>query len=477
MPLTIKNNFEGYSVLAPLCGLDEQAVLESQAIHKDYSDKGIIVSGRYNDPIWLISDEVRNQVSLHFAINEVHNKLGQLSLSYTEAQMAIRVFATTQFGYSLTTIQSRIKALRAFLENGSIPNDVGAIWALTDFLQLIPDSLYADEVQLQLDRKLADSSPECGKRRALAYYQSYLRFHEELLEFWTHASSEERILYFPLWFWWRVTAIIPLRPIETVLTPRACIEVIDDKYYLTLRRSLRKGTIQATEYRIEKDYELTKYEVPSDVSETILWYIAATSSEYVSDIDVLFSKRSQFGQLKIRNNCDNHYTYDNLRTLLNRFLEEIVSKRYYIVKDTDNLADNEIQPIRLGDARHIAMISLMMQGGSPEICRELARHDSINISDHYYSNIEQFLDVIGEYPAYSLSAASNLTAAREAIMVGLKLVPIKNGFCLSRNYQKGNYCDCANAVDTFGRIGICDACPYAVREKAAALSIMALIRR
>ena len=76
------------------------------------------------------------------------------------------------------------------------------------------------------------------KKRKLAQFQSYFLFNDILNDYWVKPlSDEERLFYYPLYLWWQITAVVPLRPREFLLTQRNCLTEKDGKYYLTLRRN------------------------------------------------------------------------------------------------------------------------------------------------------------------------------------------------------------------------------------------------
>ena len=120
-----------------------------------------------------------------------------------------------------------------------------------------------------------------------------------------------------------------------------------------------------------------------------------------------------------------------------------------------------IGKINLGDMRHIAMISLAISGGSPSICKELAGHDSIEISANYYDNLKSFLDVLG-YEHYRESKPNSCKAYGLAIS---RQFPVQNGYCQSENVLKGDYSPCESAVSSDGMPGACQVCRWFLPEK------------
>jgi len=441
--------------------MDTVSIQQSREHFERMRQDGIIITDNYDSKQWLMTDEVQKSAVIDFGIDEVHFQREvstKLACTLSDYNQAMRIVITARFGYAIRTLQTDAVTMRTFANHLLVPEDYAQAQVLSDLLTLLPGtSPYREELQCKID----DISPlqkSHGQQRSLAHYQSYLRFSDLLTDFWKTASSREKTLYFPIWFWFSVTGVLPLRPTECVLTPRQCITQIDDKYYLEIRRTGKKGTRQDVRYRIDLDYERHKYPIPKHLAIPILEYITATQNVYDSNIDVLFCKHAQFSFANIVTDNDNHYTYANLKQCLNYFYRDVVQDKYKytVVRECDTLIPGEIQRINLGDMRHIAMVSLALTGGSPSICKELAGHDSIEISSHYYSNLTSFLDLLGweRYRCIKSTPqkAHGLTISQQ--------YPVSNGYCQCEQVWHGDYSSCTNAVDSNGMPGSCPVCKW-----------------
>ena len=104
-----------------------------------------------------------------------------------------------------------------------------------DFLSTLPCLESNELTQLieQLDELLNVSYQlNTKKQRKLAQFQSYFLFNDILSDYWTKPlSDDERLFYYPLYLWWKITAVVPLRPREFLLTQRNCLTEKDGKYY------------------------------------------------------------------------------------------------------------------------------------------------------------------------------------------------------------------------------------------------------
>ena len=98
-------------------------------------------------------------------------------------------------------------------------------------------------------------------------------------------------------------------------------------------------------------------------------------------IEMTAAMRSEENRMLLLPSEDAHtwyMTYQQMNYRLHRFIEK-------------ELISNDLI-INLGDTRHLAMINLMLSGGSPVICRELAGHEDIDISSNYYSNLSTIVE-------------------------------------------------------------------------------------
>jgi hypothetical protein len=109
------------------------------------------------------------------------------------------------------------------------------------------------------------------------------------------------------------------------------------------------------------------------------------------------------------------------------------------------------------------MIGLIITGGSPAICRELAGHADIDVSSHYYSNISNLVECA------TIERLRKIKGGDGPAIVGERKYPISkpessfrvtNGFCGSEAFRDRNVSECLKAVGADGQIGDCGACPH-----------------
>ena len=238
--------------------------------------------------------------------------------------------------------------------------------------------------------------------------------------------------------------VLPLRPEEFLLTPRNCIRATDTGYTITVRRSIIKGTGKVS-YRLATDYEWCEYPISQKLGEEILWYQRKSENYPEPDIPLLLRHKS----VPI-NNKSGRVTYCYLVRLLKEYYREVLA------------GNADIAWINPGDTRHIAMMNLIISGGSPTVCCELAGHEDIDISSHYYTNFSSLIEcaVYEEYRAHHsekpvaiISEYSSLGPVEEGVCIG-------NGICLSKEFRNHRVSDCMVSIGPKGEIGYCPACRY-----------------
>jgi hypothetical protein len=204
------------------------------------------------------------------------------------------------------------------------------------------------------------------------------------------------------------------------------------------------------DYCIDCDYELHDYEISDHLATELRAYIDATNAMKPNEIDTLLIPVNSFSGGASDGNS-RYYTYARLRMCLLNFYDEIVTP-----------SGAEIGNITLGDTRHLAMINLIISGGSPTACRELAGHAGIDISSHYYTNFSGLVECATlEYLRKSKGKAAKLVGRqRYPLAKPGAAYRVLGGWCDAMAVQNGDVSECLKVVGSNGHIGDCACCPH-----------------
>lgn len=466
-----------------IANFDDVIVHQAKDYFHDYVEKGIILTLDFEAYKWQTTNEYAN-ISFLFNINRFQYKRVYESLfgieyeTFLDYLKSFIVLSMDQ--HVLISLQSFLRDIKRLVKETkqNILEDVYNIKITSptlciDFFSSLPcyETLIMNQFLEQLDNLITiqyEQKPR--QQRQLAQFQSYFAFNDILKDYWEQQlPDEERLFYYPLYLWWQITAVVPLRPREFLLTQRDCLFEKNDKYYLTLRRNNLKGKEKGVSHKIAEDYYLTTYEIPEKLALTIQHYLDLTKGLASTKLDTLFVTETHYKRWERRTGINNRFlTYTNLNTILKYFFNEVVSERYgyqvHYLNPPNRLKDNEINFIHIGDTRHIAMINLIAEGSSPVTAMLLAGHDNVMTSSHYFSNLSQFIEC-RSYQVYRKLTSSQTTyeisKTQRKYTIGKAYVGLNNkGRCYSPRYAQSDFSDCLKVISSHAELGACTSCPF-----------------
>ncbi len=429
---------------------NDDIVEHARSVFDLYKSRGIMLNNSFDDDIWRIDDEKHTTSLMCFPISAVFDWIGCSPAEYrvyVKAYLALRLGELSPF--SLQEISRELlKLAEKTYEEATADNK--AAFHISEFLQMLPngDTECDYVIECLSEKKSTEQRSGIGQQRVLADFQSYLLFNDMLTDFWKTASADEKLFYFPMYFWWNLTAILPLRVTEFLLTPRDCL----NGNTLSVRRTKLKGDNVKVNYRVTDDYDIFEYAITDALAAELREYITATEGFESTHIETLFRISPHYRYLSVIHGKRNrYYTYHNLNTCFGSFIE--------IIKERTPAA---IAPLHLGDTRHIAMISLIIAGGSPTVCRELAGHTDIFVSSHYYSNISTLVECATIRRLRKNNGCEAVIDGEARFMVAKpkNAQAVTGGVCVSEMLARRDIGDCLKAIGVNGEIGDCYACPY-----------------
>jgi len=431
----------------------------AKSLFDEYRSGGVILTGGFDDSEWKLTNQLKT-TTISFKFDELgfhRNAASWLGCNYDIFIKSVKAYAMFRMGStSIASIREVVNSFRLFseLSESALPGVALEHQShMAAFLAALPgESIRRDSIIEIFEERQWGSQPQSGKtrQRVLADFGTYFKFNDAMRGFWECANDTEKLFWFPLYLWWTLTAILPLRTTEFLLTPRKCLSSDNGKNMVTLRRTLQKGGARKLAYRIEKDYETVRYEIADGMAGDIIWYLDVTDAMTPTSLSTLFVREPHYAAFNRKpSTTSGYYTYANLSTCLKRFQGDIMGAG----------ADSKIN---LGDTRHLAMISLILSGGSPLICKELAGHEDINISSNYYSNISGFVECATyEMHLKSRGWSAELAEHGATIMrLTKQRTPVQGGFCDSEAYVRGEISDCIKSISADGELGCCLHCPH-----------------
>ncbi len=474
--------------------LDEITIKEARRIFFAYREKDIISQSRFDDDIWDLNNETSGY---HFNFEIDSNrfkKFGkELHLTEDEFKEYLKTYIICRMGdLELGSLRRLIHDIKKVVHSDVSDTDSllevctsETVGRVSEFFAMLPEECREEELSdlLVMFDEVEERSQigNVGKQRSLATFESYFRFDEIIKRFWDESNDEdEKLFFFPVWMWWNISGVLPLRPCEFVVTPRNCLNEIDGKYTLTVRRNRKKGTGKSKSYKISSDYELNRYSIPERLAKEIQWYLEATKDYPEEDTHTLFVTGTHYAMWERQAPYTSRlFSYMNLRTCLRYFFKMIVEDRYgyRVLYNNDGQAlpnDKCIEYLHLGDTRHIALINLIAEGATPMVAMMLAGHDNPEMSSHYYSNITQLIECrtyrqykkqIKGQQNYVLSKKKNTLPAKKSIPLGC------GGRCYSEKVTNGDFCDCYKVVGPAGEVGFCKNCEF-YRDNSKSFSDM-----
>lgn len=483
-------NSNAYEVIREVELLDLGDISQAKDIFNQYVNKGVLLNSDFDDDHWIVYDQY-DKVDLNFTLNELTYRKSPIfsEIKFNEFHLYLKMFTTGLFGnYVIRSIQTFIRELKEVINtfdgkriNSSKQLQEAAI--ILDFLEII-DLQYTteyeylvDELESSIDKQKNEGTQN---RRQLSTFQSYFKFTDILNNFWKSSiTDEERIFYFPVYLWWNITSILPLRPREFLLIPRDCFQDESNKNVITFRRTKLKGSKKKVGYNINEDYELYSYDVGETLGNQIREYINLTDNLESNSINTLFRADRHYNYFGKTKRYDSRlFSYANMRYCLKRFYSEVIQEKYQIrivnKKNIDNdpnskeiytLDHDEIEFINIGDTRHIAMINIIASGGTVTTAMLLAGHSNIDISSHYFANLSTLLEC-KTYQTYKKSIDTTKTdfvmnINFSPLLSSQEYVELEDGArCYSSHYKNGNYNDCFKSVGENGELGECHNCDY-----------------
>ncbi len=361
-------------------------------IYKGLKDNNVIINSSYEDDTWQFYDSYHGNIFIKFD-----------TLKYTKE---LKYYCLILLHFRLlyvSTVQEQIRNVKdgIFWSHNleieslyEILNNVNkldkkqsrVLYYLKDFLLFLNLSNFED-----IYNRLPRYHSERNVRNVAGYYSAIV-FDSILRDYMLKTPITENFVYYPLFIWWELSTIIPMRPVTITLLPIDCANEIDGKYYITINRPKTFDKL----LKAKDEYAQQTFEISKKVYDLIELY--KKKVEHDKTRTYLLSTREHVkhsGQSISRINNPDIFKRSQLSDLLSKFYREIVTKKYNykLVEKSHDVPDvMTIQKMTLGDTRHYAFCSLMLQGVNPYIIAELGGHKDVKTQLHYSTHIDDFIN-------------------------------------------------------------------------------------
>ena len=464
--------------------MDDECIEKARDIFANYKSLGIIHDCEFGDDIWQMTDEY-SLIGFDFSIDEFcYKRFYEKWFSLSQAQFKdyLKTYVLFTMGdLVLRTLKNILNDIKRLITYN--PDELYALSdeaylstpnRIIEFFSIIPESVDPEKMEYIMDVLDLMADIHYGnvnsQKRPLASFDSYFLFNDIMNDYWNSCiPEEERLFFYPLYLWWQITGVVPMRPREFILTPRKCMEQKEDGWYITLRKNQIKGSDKKISYKITDDYMSVQYKIPDKLAGEVLKYLDFTKQYDSTELDTLFITDTHYKQWNQKKHSNSRYfTYVNLNCVMRYFFHDIIKGRYGLKiiydREVKHLEEGYINYLHLGDTRHLALINIIAEGGTPVIAMMLAGHDNIEMSAHYYSNITSLIEC-RTYKQYRKVLKGNVTyelSHRGKLPLNVKdfIFLDDGGRCYSPAFMDDDYSDCQKVCGPNGEIGYCPVCTY-----------------
>lgn len=391
----------------------EDSISEAKEILNDEMKKHALSNCEFGQNVWFIEDTIEHtKRTLDF--NELMNiiKFNKAVIDKDEFLLKVKCWVTTFIANSsINQVIVTFKGFRDFLlhTNGLTVKEVEDIRLAWDTLSdrgkanmCISSLNFLDYCSdYDSDGSFLDAlltlKKECKfetEIRELPPSRDVLLFSKITEDYFSQELSEEDyLLNFPLWIWWNITNLIPMRPSEFCKINRDCLSTENGNWYITLPRIKQKQTVKKHVQIVDK------ISIPEMLYQKIEEYIDKTKR--YGNTDTLISYRSIRRDSSIGNyeKLDpNKFTANILRILLRNFYKSVIINKYSVVfldNENSRIEGNQLimtKRLNPGDTRHLAFLNLMRQGYHPVEIARLGGHTTLYAQYHYHQHAEYWVD-------------------------------------------------------------------------------------
>lgn len=381
--------------------------------YKDYFNElqkaGKIINSAYDDSLWICFEDKDSPTrQLFFAFLENHSEI----MEDVKNCLLVKLYEQKD---KPATVKKRLAHIRHFMKetgfmdpdnaknyqmsitawNNEKKREAISIREFLAFSNLENAGIYYDIVK--------DVKKEADNYRKLPNFPSVLLFDHIVNDYWERVKdaedSNDKYRLFPVILWWKLTTVIPTRPVEFFNLKRDCLTEEDGKYFLHMQRLKTTEGKQRAVSDIVTRFQINK-ELYSLINDYVEYCNGIDKCEYLISpptCDMIYRGKVFNTRQKFTNEKMNKYYH--------AFQKEVLEEKYgYIMvrsqvrgqETSDDITmedvfrDGEISYIHYGDTRHLAIMNMMLQGINPIYIKQLAGHHTLDAQVGYFSHLETF---------------------------------------------------------------------------------------
>lgn len=378
-------------------------------LFNNLKEEGKIENKNFEDVDWIICEEDeykklrRSRIKFSF---ESKRNINNILKAYT-INLIINAI-------SINVITQEIKIIKNIIFNSNFFN-VDMINEFEEYIESLDDtkrvvtkdkamkfiSFIRDRVNNVYCDYLSSLPNDYNKYvREIPDYTSILKFDFFVDKYIKENNDELFYKYCSIFLWWKISSKIPLRVCEFMLLRKDSFYEKNGKFYIVVKRLKPHGFINKAlkirkiqTFRINKEiYELVKKVIDNEFHDSD--YLLSKS---------LYNKYYDKYEIKEKNSESNVMTRANLYKCLEDFYYDEIYLKYnqYLLSKNDIKRNNKISKadfikegivcLQLGDARHLAIINLVLQGTNAYLIKEMCGHRDINSHSHYIDHAKAYI--------------------------------------------------------------------------------------
>ncbi|HWO78639.1 MAG TPA: hypothetical protein VNM69_22485 [Bacillus sp. (in: firmicutes)] len=343
---------------------------------------GFIIANSFKDNIWLFPcDDKDRDIIFRFDV-EIYKEINTALKGY--------ILLKRMSGKAISSCHTMLNHLKKSIMASS---GFESMNQLEDFL-LRQTQVVAYETAITIKQfllfyehykkdhiiELCNSIPSpIRNNRSLPKFLDVLTFDEYLINYFKKSTQAQKIKYYPIYIWWRLTNVVPMRVIEFVKLRKNCIERREDNsYWLTISRAKKKAD-SPFKIDIEDTIQVNQemYELIKEYNGIIDSIGIDTPYLFPYDLYVNFLERPYQSRRQRKGNQNR---------LIDKYLQRLIDDFYNEV-----IHDNDLEKISCGDTRHFAIMNMFLQGFNMLSIARMAGHDNLQTQMNYYSHIDHYV--------------------------------------------------------------------------------------